>query len=208
VEIDAVGTVYVSCPANWTLLSCGTENTQTSAFDLMRYALPVSFTTCECNEAFGMRCSAWCTNAPLPDLNQEKANVPDSAYARAECSIPKKVLGCGHKSLAVGGARLSSSSFYPFEMGCACNDYQGSVCSAFCASNVNSFDIRYAEGNATVVTSCGKPSNAVFGCGIRVLYSAKGSTGSYAHVLNGTACQCYESVYYRCYAICGTLRTY
>ena len=203
-----VGTIYVSCPLNWNLLSCGNDNSQTSKYDPMRYTLAISSSTCECNDAYGMKCSAWCTDAPLLDLDQVMTILGDTRFGNAYCQIPGQVVGCGHKSLAVDGVKPSSSSFYPNSRSCMCSDNPGSLCLAFCASNAYSLENQIQEGKGKLVTSCSQPDNSVFGCGVRVLDFTVDLKWNYAHVVSATACQCFAEAYYQCLAICGILKTY
>jgi len=57
-----LGMTWVSCPPKYSLASCGIVNVKRAgSFDMGRYAIPVSKTTCECFDNGGAECVAWCS---------------------------------------------------------------------------------------------------------------------------------------------------
>ena len=89
---------------------------------------------------------------------------------------------------------------------CNCSDAIGAKCVATCAANVATYRIVQVKSSGTFQVVCPTPSVAL-GCGISPSGSGSGSWEPYrtVHVVNQTACQCYDYFGATCYAICGQI---
>jgi len=89
-----VGSVRVSCPPTFKLLSCGVLNVRKSGkYDRQRYAIPANSYSCECFDAFGAKCVPWCSNTVAKFKTVRSALVRGrSSRAAATCPAGYKVL--------------------------------------------------------------------------------------------------------------------
>jgi len=79
----------LTCPPQYRLLSCGLNNTGYSSCDV-RYAIPVSNTTCECGKKELGQCIAWCT---IAEMNFTIAKSPEfNGSTKVSCPTEYKVL--------------------------------------------------------------------------------------------------------------------
>lgn len=66
VDSKFIGSVTVSCPPRYNLLSCGILYVRLEGyFDRGRMAIPISINECWCYDTAGADCVAWCTSAPV-----------------------------------------------------------------------------------------------------------------------------------------------
>ena len=198
------GLFYVSCPSDWFLLSCGTENTQTAKYDQMRYTLAIDSQTCECYAFYGMKCSAWCTDKTLLDQVHQLNLVRENA-AESSCAIGSKLTGCSLKPLLLlGFSRYTKTSTSPFIHGCTCTDNEGAWCVASCVSNIKNNELIMKTGTGKVLISCTKPENNILGCGVNANGTLSGDW-PHSHVLNQTTCEYFGQSELQFYATCGLI---
>ena len=189
-----------------TLLYCGNKNTQTDNAEVYRSAKPINATTCECYDYFGEECNAWCTAAPVKDI--EIPSTTSNNTFKATCSGGRLALGC-HISLLQDKSKDYWPAFYPTDGGssCTCFHTYGAQCLAMCASNIANYEINEVVGNGTVIASCKLPGNTVLGCGSdAVRAQLKGpETFKTTRVSSSNSCECYNRYLVNCYSVCGQL---
>ena len=200
------GTFQVACPTGMNVLYCGDRNTQTNNIEIYRSAMPLNATTCQCYDYFGEECNAWCTAAPVKDV--EIPSTTSNQTFKATCSSGKLALGC-YLSPTQGLNKEAWPAFYPTDGGSSCTCYHksGAQCLAMCASNIVNYEINVVVGNGTVNAGCTIPGNTVLGCGSDADHATALGPESYqtTRVSGSASCECFNKFRVKCYAVCGQL---
>ena len=102
---------YLTCGDGLQLLSCGLDNTRSESFDAQRYVIPLNETTCQCKDAFKIKCIAICES-----LSSKVEIVSKSGTGRwtVPCPSGKRALGCHIKPGSGYRAELWRQ-FYPIQ---------------------------------------------------------------------------------------------
>ena len=194
----------VDCPSGRSVLSCGNKNTQLQNREFYRSTKPLSATTCQCYDKFGVECSAWCTSCPV--RNFEISKVTSSGSYKAFCPSGKKVLGCYLSPLLDKSYEVFPATF-PSDGGssCTCYHWFGAECLAICASNVDNYEINAESGKGFVISGCKKPGNTVLGCSAANGGNPSAEEFPTARVSGSSSCECYNRFSVTCFAVCGQL---
>lgn len=197
------GTFQVSCPNGTSVLYCGNRNTQLISQEVFRSAKPISATACQCYDYFGEECVAWCTAAPLKDI-EIPITVSKQTF-KATCSNGRQVLGC-YLYPRQGQPHEPWPAFYPSDSeSCTCYHRSEAECIAMCASNIANYEVNVVAGNGVVRASCVQPGNSILGCGSDADEATKLASEKFpsVHVTGPNSCECFNRVHVKCYAICG-----
>ena len=87
----------MSCQSGWNLLGCGGENLTDTSEDPSR-SVWQDGSTCRCQDAFGMKCIAWCTLEQIPVLEQTIIQLNqecDSSDRNSVCFSTQNCAGIG-----------------------------------------------------------------------------------------------------------------
>jgi hypothetical protein len=203
-SFSSANLIAASCPAGQYLLSCGLNNSQFNTPDLKRSAIPISKTTCNCFDYFGVSCVAWCTNVLIN--NFEIVTVRGSGVITASCPVGKQVLGC---HIDPTGSQVDIWRYwFPSADGtrCTCKDTYGADCVASCASNINNYEVVsvWGSGGVPFSVNCTKPNNQVLGCGSNPKVTSNNEEWRITYAQPGS-CLCYDYFGTQCYAICGQI---
>jgi hypothetical protein len=172
---------------------------------MKQYAVQIDGKTCECSDAFGTNCVAWCTDKRMPDMElRDGANPLHNDVIHAACSQGKRAISCNLKPNQNFYATVLQ---YTTGYVCICYDYQDGKCFATCASNIKNYETVISTGINTLSPSCIRPGNKILSCGIYAMFSLVSEYLLHYHqVKNETSCECFSSSQnYTCYAVCGTL---
>ena len=99
----------VSCPAGYTLFSCGAGNIQQDSPDVFRFATPINNSTCWCRDNGGVGCVAYCR--PVNPAGYEIVSASITGNGTAACPAGKKVMSCNIKPNGNGAEPFRK--FYP-----------------------------------------------------------------------------------------------
>ena len=206
IPVTGSSTIQAECPFGMRLLYCGNNNTQESNVEKYRSSKPISSTTCQCYDFFGVKCEAWCTSAPVNGI--EIQSTTSNGKFKATCSSGKQALGC-YLSPQQDQYPDYWPAFYPTDGGtsCTCVHYFGAECLAMCAANIKNYEIIEVLGKRSVIVSCAKPGNMVLGCGSEIIennYTYQNNFPS-TRVSTNTSCECKNVFWVKCFAICGYL---
>ena len=173
----------------------------------MRYAYPIDNQTCECNDAYGMICSARCTDIPMDDYEIAYSGAYDgSSVRRASCgSYGQKISHCSLKPFLIHGQRSPQTNVDYDSEGCLCSDSNGVLCTAVCSANIKHHEVVKVEGSGSVLSSCTEPGNVILGCMVQLNVVMEVSTWPYAYAMDDQTCECFAGISITCIALCGFL---
>ena len=188
------------------LVSCNYASSSKNSFEAYRGFKPISSTSCECYDYFGMTCAARCVNYPVPGFEISIAN--GTGVVQATCPAGKKVLGCHIYPVYIIYKYDGWRKWYPSDDGssCICTDAVLAECYATCGSGIKDYEIVSAYGVITnTIVSCKITGNVVLGCGQKADDASSFEKWTTMYIINQTSCLCYNYFGSTCYAICGKL---
>ena len=210
VEVQGKGSFNVTCRDGWTLLSCGSENLPSTSFDPSRSVWP-SNSSCRCHDAYGMKCSAWCTKWKIPTVNQTiiklRKDCSDSFCTLMQgcLSADSTLIGCYFKGNANGSIERKQSYFYSTLLstcmlqGLKDDEFVLTCMPASYSVKINVVGSYNVEANSTQLLGCSSEQGKVMNC----QPGDRSKLNDYAIIRNETACECYgEDTFHSCAILC------
>ena len=157
--------------------------------------------TCRCQNAFGMKCSAWCTDKIISGFSQAVVRLEknySTDFKDQLCPDNQNIISCqimGNKNGTL--SRDQVPRFFPSRDGCRWQGIKDDQFEMTCLTNSDWF--RISQGTFSPPTmnyySCSVGQGRLISCAPTTIRSPTDR----AFIANSTTCECQA---YKCFAVC------